>query len=87
MGVFLKAGKLSYVFVFGGRTENDEIIKTCERYSFEESNSFMKCRQVDEHRWFEHAQIHGLRNDLQQQNLCVRRLRKWRQTDEKNWKV
>ena len=50
MGVFLKAGKLSYVFVFGGRTENDEIIKTCEKYSFEESNSFMKCRQVDEHR-------------------------------------
>ena len=42
MGVFMRAGKMSYVFIMGGRTENDEIIKTCQKYSFEESNSFMK---------------------------------------------
>ena len=29
MGVYLRAGKLSYVFVFGGRTEGDTIIKKC----------------------------------------------------------
>ncbi len=33
MGVFFKAGKLGYVYIFGGRTENDETLNKCEKYS------------------------------------------------------
>lgn len=35
MGVFLKTGKLGYVYVIGGRTENDSTSAKCERYSIE----------------------------------------------------
>ena len=34
MGVFVRAGKLSYIYVMGGRTENDLIISKCEKYCF-----------------------------------------------------
>jgi hypothetical protein len=33
MGVFYKAGKLGYIYVFGGRSENDEAMTRCEKYS------------------------------------------------------
>lgn len=29
MGVYLTIGKLNYVYVFGGRGEDDEILKHC----------------------------------------------------------
>ena len=36
MGAYYKVGKLSYVYVMGGRTENDQVLKSCERYSIQE---------------------------------------------------
>ena len=33
MGVSFKAGKLGYVYILGGRTENDETLNKCEKYS------------------------------------------------------
>lgn len=29
MGVYFRMGKLGYVYVFGGRTENDETLSKC----------------------------------------------------------
>jgi hypothetical protein len=29
MGVYLKMGKLNYIFVFGGRGEDDKTLKYC----------------------------------------------------------
>ena len=37
MGVFFKTGKLGYIFIFGGRGENEELLSSCEQYSLEES--------------------------------------------------
>jgi hypothetical protein len=36
MGVVMSIDALKYVFIFGGRTENDKIIPYCERYSITE---------------------------------------------------
>jgi hypothetical protein len=36
MGVVMSIDTLKYVFVFGGRTENDKIVPHCERYSITE---------------------------------------------------
>jgi hypothetical protein len=37
MGVHYKAGKLSYIYVFGGRSDCDETMSKCEKYSIAES--------------------------------------------------
>lgn len=37
MGVIYNVGKLTYVFVCGGRTEGDIILQSCERYCVESS--------------------------------------------------
>ncbi len=36
MGVFFPMGRLSYVYVFGGRGEDDETLTHCEKYSIYE---------------------------------------------------
>jgi hypothetical protein len=33
MGVHYKAGKLSYIYVFGGRALNEETMAKCEKFS------------------------------------------------------
>lgn len=33
MGVYFPMGKLSYIYVFGGRGEDDETLTACEKYS------------------------------------------------------
>lgn len=40
MGVYFSMGKLSYVFVFGGRGGDDETLTSCEKYSLYESNFY-----------------------------------------------
>jgi hypothetical protein len=37
MGVHYRAGKLSYIYVFGGRALNDETMNKCEKFSISES--------------------------------------------------
>lgn len=41
MGAYFRIGKLGYVFVFGGRNEEDQLLSSCEQYSVEESNSMV----------------------------------------------
>jgi hypothetical protein len=33
MGAYFKIGKLGYIYVFGGRGEDEEPISACEQYS------------------------------------------------------
>lgn len=46
-GVYYQAGKLGYIYALGGRTDNDVIIKKCEKYSMAESTSALNHRQMD----------------------------------------
>jgi hypothetical protein len=42
MGAFFKTGRLGYVYVFGGRDEEDQLLSSCEQYSIEESTFLSK---------------------------------------------
>lgn len=35
MGAYFKIGKLGYIYIFGGRGENEELLNSCEQYSIE----------------------------------------------------
>ena len=39
MGIYHHQENSSYVYVFGGKTESDQIIHTCERYCLTQSNN------------------------------------------------
>lgn len=38
MGAFFKTGRLGYIYIFGGRDEEDQLLASCEQFSIEESN-------------------------------------------------
>lgn len=42
MGAFFKTGRLGYIYIFGGRDEEDQLLSSCEQYSIEESKSLIK---------------------------------------------
>ncbi len=35
MGAYFKIGKLGYIYIFGGRGEEEELLSSCEQYSIE----------------------------------------------------
>lgn len=66
MGAYFKINKLGYIFVFGGRGEDEELLTSCEQYSIEESkHRNNQRRKVEGSHAHEVTQIHRVLPHLQ----------------------
>ena len=75
MGAYFKLGKLGYIYAFGGRGEDEQLLSSCEQYSIEESKDRInQCRKVERDQSHEEPSLDWLLHDLQTQNIRVWRL-------------